>query len=111
LDPIVADVGPIRVTSWYREGSEVSSGRPSAHATGDGVDFAPLSQSSPEYAKLAAEALLARRVPFDRLIWYEPEDGGHVHLGAIHPTYGTTEQTVRRKVPGADLYPVVERYA
>lgn len=110
LDVLIADVGPVRVTSWYREGATLANGRRSSHRTGYAVDAVPLSGSSETYATEAAHALQARGVPWDRLIWYAVVDGGHVHVAYRHPTNSTQELTLRRKVEGEDSYPVIERF-
>ncbi|MFH1467819.1 MAG: D-Ala-D-Ala carboxypeptidase family metallohydrolase [Pseudomonadota bacterium] len=92
LDPLRARLGrPIRVTSGFRSDAvnEAVHGSPtSQHRSGEAVDFKVPGAASRDVAAFIARSGL----PFDQVIWYDPERGGHVHL-----SYTTTRPN-RREV-------------
>jgi zinc D-Ala-D-Ala carboxypeptidase len=77
---------PVRITSGYRSAAgnaKIKTAAPNSwHMLGKAADFAV--QGVP--ARVLAEAIVELRVPFDQLIWYVPEHGGHVHVS--HTTTG-----------------------
>ena len=80
LDPLREQLGrPVRVTSGYR-GAEINravGGAPhSQHVLGEAVDLVVDGLTS----RQLASALLDAGLPFDQLIAYAPERGGHVHV-------------------------------
>ena len=85
LDPLRRAVQrPIRVTSGYRSEAvnrAVGGSPTSAHRYGLAADIKCRGLSA---AELVAEAV-ASGVPFDQLIGYDEERGGHVHIG-LSPT-------------------------
>lgn len=114
-DVIAEDVGPFRVSSVYREGDRVASGRPSAHAVGWGWDLVLLPadpNGGLDGAVRIAEALRARGIPWDRIIGYDPERGGHVHIGYRHPTHHSVLEHSVRHAPANRLdFPIYRRWA
>ena len=80
LDPLRAALGrPVHVSSGYRSPAvnQAVNGSPtSQHPLGEAVDI--------RVDGLTAETLAAFIVrlglPFDQVIWYAPERGGHVHI-------------------------------
>ena len=82
LDPLRRHVGrPLVVTSGYRSpqvNAAVGGSASSDHLTGGAVDLRPPTGWTAE--RLAREVVVLD-LPFDQLIWYAPERGGHVHVG------------------------------
>jgi len=80
LDPLRTALGrPVRVTSGYRApavNQAVSGSTTSQHMRGEAVDIKVDGVS----AEALASAIVALGLPFDQVIWYAPERGGHVHV-------------------------------
>ena len=80
LDPLRAALGrPVRVTSGYRSPAvnrAVRGADESQHKLGEAADIFADGLTAPELAA----AVLRLKLPFDQLIWYAPERGGHVHV-------------------------------
>lgn len=79
LDPLHEHVGrPIRVNSAYRSpaiNAAVGGARESQHMSGEATDIKVAGLTAIQLAEI-----IAARYPFDELIWYAPERGGHVHV-------------------------------
>lgn len=81
LDPLRDDLGrPIRITSGYRSpevnraiGGSISSD----HLTGGAADIM-VAGMQPE---AVARRIVALGLPFDQVIAYHPDRGGHLHVG------------------------------
>ena len=90
LDPLRESLGrPVRVTSGYRSpvvNHLVGGDLHSQHRRGEAVDLLVEGLS----ARQLAAHLLELELPFDQLIAYAPERGGHVHvsLTARRPNRG-----------------------
>ena len=80
LDPLRAGLGrPVRVTSGYRAPAvnrAVSGSPTSQHMLGEAADIKVQGVAAEDLAA----AIVALGVPFDQVIWYAPERGGHVHV-------------------------------
>lgn len=80
LDPLRAALGrPVRVTSGYRAPAvnrAVNGSPTSQHMLGEAADIKVDGVS----AEALATAIVQLGVPFDQVIWYAPERGGHVHV-------------------------------
>ncbi|HET6497248.1 MAG TPA: D-Ala-D-Ala carboxypeptidase family metallohydrolase, partial [Thermoleophilia bacterium] len=80
LEPIREAVArPVRVTSGYRSpavNAAVGGSSRSQHSKGEAADIKVDGMAAPELRN----AIVAAGVPFDQLIWYAPERGGHVHV-------------------------------
>ena len=80
LDPLREAVQrPVRVTSGFR--SEVlnrliGGAKGSQHMRGEAADIKVDGFS----AVVLATTMVQLRLPFDQVIWYDPELGGHVHV-------------------------------
>ncbi len=87
LDPLRAHLGrPVRVTSGYRAPAvnrAVSGSPTSQHMSGEAADI----KADGMAAEALAAAIVGLGVPFDQVIWYAPERGGHVHV-----SYTTTRK-------------------
>lgn len=80
LDPLRQALGPrMRVTSGYRSpavNEAVDGSATSQHMKGEAVDLVVDGIASDRVAALIVKS----GIPFDQLIWYAPERGGHVHV-------------------------------
>jgi uncharacterized protein YcbK (DUF882 family) len=80
LDPLRAGLGrPVRITSGYRHpavNEAVHGSQASQHMQGEAADIKV--EGVP--AESLATAIVRLGVPFDQVIWYDPERGGHVHV-------------------------------
>ncbi len=80
LDPLRTALGrPVRITSGYRAPAvnQAVKGSPtSQHMKGEAVDM----KADGLAAEALAIAVVRLGLPFDQLIWYAPERGGHVHI-------------------------------
>ena len=80
LDPLRTRLGrPVRITSGYRAPAvnQAIKGAPSSqHMRGEAVDM----KADGLTAEALATAVVQLGLPFDQLIWYAPERGGHVHV-------------------------------
>ena len=80
LDPLRAGIGsPVRITSGFRapEVNRAVNGSPtSQHMLGEAADIKVDSYK----AEALATAIVRLGLPFDQVIWYAPERGGHVHV-------------------------------
>ncbi len=80
LDPLRQALGrPIRVTSGYRAplvNRAVSGSLTSQHMLGEAVDI----QVDGVGAEALAMYIVRLGLPFDQVIWYAAERGGHVHV-------------------------------
>jgi hypothetical protein len=80
LDPLRTSLArPVRITSGYRTPAvnrAVSGSPTSQHMLGEAVDIKVDGMA----AEALAAAIVALGVPFDQVIWYAPERGGHVHV-------------------------------
>ena len=94
LDPLRTGLGrPVRITSGYRAPAvnQAIKGAPSSqHMRGEAVDM----KADGLTAEALATAVVQLGLPFDQLIWYAPERGGHVHVSL----------TVRRPNKGETLH-------
>jgi zinc D-Ala-D-Ala carboxypeptidase len=81
LDPIREAVGGwVRVTSGYRSpavNKAVGGSKTSSHMTGEAADVKAKGHTASELVAL----IVGLDLPFDQLIAYAPERGGHVHIG------------------------------
>lgn len=85
LDPLRRSLNrPVRITSGFRsaalndalrEGGRNAS-RTSQHLKGEAADIMVQGMKARDLAR----AIVALGVPFDQVIWYAPERGGHVHV-------------------------------
>ena len=82
LEPIRLDTGPLQITSGYRTravNDAVGGDDESQHLLGDGVDLTPPTGWD---AEDFASYLSGRDdLPMRQVIWYTPDQGGHVHIG------------------------------
>lgn len=80
LDPLRAAMGrPVSVTSGYRSAvvNQAIDGSPtSQHMSGEAVDIKVDGLTAVQLAAV----IVRLGVPFDQVIWYAPERGGHVHV-------------------------------
>ena len=80
LDPLRASIGsPVRITSGFRapEVNRAVNGSPtSQHMLGEAADI----KVDGYGAEALATAIVRLGLPFDQVIWYAPERGGHVHV-------------------------------
>ncbi len=80
LGPLRALVGQgLQITSGFRSpavNEAVTGSASSQHMRGEAVDFIVHGVASIDIVSL----ILQSRLPFDQLIWYAPERGGHVHV-------------------------------
>lgn len=79
LDPLRAAVPSLVVTSGYRSplvNWAVGGVHESQHMAGEAADI----KASGFDAESLARVILRLGLPFDQLIWYAPERGGHVHV-------------------------------
>ena len=87
LDPLRAHLGrPVRITSGFRAppvNRAVSGSPTSQHMSGEAADIKADGMS----AEALAAVVVGLGVPFDQVIWYAPERGGHVHV-----SYTTTRK-------------------
>ncbi len=92
LDPLRTALGrPVMVTSGYRSpevNRAVDGSHSSQHMSGEAADIKVAGLPS----DTLVTAILRLGVPFDQLIWYAPERGGHVHVSF------TTKRANRRQV-------------
>jgi zinc D-Ala-D-Ala carboxypeptidase len=84
LDPLRASLGePVFVTSGYRSpqvnAAVGSTNDASQHTTGQAADIRANGLSSVELARAVVDAGL----PYDQLIWYSSNRGGHVHVSYV----------------------------
>ncbi len=94
LDPLRDAVGrPVTITSAYRSppvNLAVSGTAIGPHSLGEAADLMVRGLGAEDLARL----IVRLGVPFDQLIWYAPERGGHVHVSL----------TVRRPNKGETLH-------
>lgn len=94
LDPLRDAVGrPVTITSAYRSppvNLAVSGTAIGPHSMGEAADLMVRGLGAEDVARL----IVRLGVPFDQLIWYAPERGGHVHVSL----------TVRRPNKGERLH-------
>lgn len=80
LDPLRARLGrPVRITSGFRTEAvnRAIGGSPTSdHRFGRAVDI----KTDGHDARALARVILAMGLPFDQLIWYDADRGGHVHI-------------------------------
>ena len=81
LDPLQRKLrGRLRVTSGFRtpqvNAAISGSSSMSQHMSGEAADVMADGMTAYELAQL----VLSMRLPFDQMIWYAPERGGHLHL-------------------------------
>lgn len=80
LDPLRAHLGrPVAVSSGYRSvalNQAIGGADASQHMIGEAADIKVSNLSAIELARVVYDL----RLPFDQLIWYAPERGGHVHV-------------------------------
>lgn len=80
LDPLRASLGrPVSITSGYRSAAvnqAIGGADASQHMLGEAADIKVSGLSAIELARRAYDL----RLPYDQLIWYAPERGGHVHI-------------------------------
>lgn len=94
LDPLRAKVGvPIYITSGYRSpavNKAVKGSSLSAHLRGCAADFKVKGMTALEVMRVVIEMGL----PYDQLIGYAANRGGHVHLGIPVGGYTARRQTL-----------------
>lgn len=99
LDPLRASLGArLRVTSGYRSpavNEAVDGSATSQHMKGEAVDLMVDGLGAEELAAVIVRA----RIPFDQLIWYAPERGGHVHV-SLTTTRANRRQLLHAPVGG-----------
>lgn len=105
LDPLREATGPIRVTSGFRSdeynATVPGSATNSQHELGEAADFAPPAG----YDSLSiARKIITMGLPFDQLIAYAPERGGHVHVS--HKANGQQRGEVRHAPAGSQSEPL-----
>lgn len=80
LDPLRRKLNkPIRITSGYRSpevNAAVGGSKTSDHMTGRAVDLAVAGMSAREIA----DVIRGMNLPYDQLIVYSPDRGGHLHV-------------------------------
>ena len=82
LNPLREDQGkPVRITSGFRNDKvnrAAGGSKTSQHRRGEAVDFKVVTEgySACETARRIVELGL----PFDQLIWYDKDVGGHIHI-------------------------------
>lgn len=81
LDPLRERLGrPVRVNSAWRSPSVndaiAGHANDSQHKLGEAADISVSGMSAREIAQVIVDADL----PFDQMIWYAPERGGHLHV-------------------------------
>ena len=80
LEPLREDLGqPVHVTSGYRSqavNDAIGGSKTSQHMQGEAADIAV--DGVP--ALNIAAAIVHLGLPFDQVIWYDVERGGHVHV-------------------------------
>ena len=99
LDPLRAAVGrPVSVTSGYRSAvvNQAIDGSPtSQHMSGEAVDIKVDGLTAVQLAAV----IVRLGVPFDQVIWYAPERGGHVHVSYTE-TRANRRQTLHAPASG-----------
>ena len=80
LEPLRADLGqPVWITSGYRSqavNDAIGGSKTSQHMQGEAADIAV----DGVMAHDIAAAIVRLGLPFDQVIWYDIERGGHVHV-------------------------------
>lgn len=79
LQPLRDAVGAVRITSGYRSPTvnrAVGGASSSQHIKGEAADIKVSGMTAPELR----DKIVALGLPFDQLVWYAPERGGHVHV-------------------------------
>lgn len=80
LDPLREHLKrSIRITSGYRSGAvnaAIGGSTSSQHMKGEAADIKAEGLDAEDLARVIVELGL----PFDQVIWYAPERGGHVHV-------------------------------
>ena len=102
LDPLRELVGPIRVTSGYRDelrNAEAGGVKGSQHTRGEAVDLVVSGRTSEELAELLSRSSL----PFDQAIAYVPSRGGHLHVS--HKRTGSNRRELLRAPTGGGYVP------
>lgn len=88
LNPLQKALGPnrkVRITSGYRSKAvnEAAGGAAhSQHMSGEAADIKVDGMDARRLALFVRQA----GIPYDQLIWYDPERGGHVHISYRSPT-------------------------
>lgn len=99
LDPLRAAVGrAVNITSGYRSAAvnHAIDGSPtSQHMIGEAVDIKVEGLTAVQLATVIARL----GVPFDQVIWYAPERGGHVHVSYTE-TRANRRQTLHAPASG-----------
>ena len=75
---------PIRITSGFRcteLNTAIRGSATSQHMRGEAADIKVAGYSAEELAN----HIVNSRLPFDQLIWYDVERGGHVHIALSKP--------------------------
>lgn len=102
LDPLRSSLGrPVSVTSGYRSvavNQAIGGAGESQHMTGEAADIKVAGLTAVELARRVNDLGL----PFDQLIWYAPERGGHVHVS--HAADRAPRREVRH-APASGGYP------
>lgn len=98
LEPIRAEVGPLRVTSGYRRpkvNAAVGGASTSAHLTGWAADVVPVRGTPEQIMRLLHDT--GETLAWDQAILY----GSHVHLGLRRPATGEQRRQLLRAGGGA----------
>ena len=108
LDPLRAALGSrVRVTSGYRSpavNEAVDGSATSQHMKGEAVDLVVDGVASERVAAL----IVRSGIPFDQLIWYAPERGGHVHV-SLSATRANRGQVLHAPAGGGYVTSVLGR--
>jgi len=88
LDPLRGTIAePIYILSGYRSANlnaAVKGSSTSQHMRGEAADI----RVDGFDAKSLAIFILSADLPFDQMIWYSPERGGHIHIALSEPKGG-----------------------
>jgi zinc D-Ala-D-Ala carboxypeptidase len=99
LDPLRARVGrEVHIKSGYRAyavNRAVKGSPTSQHMAGEAVDIKVDGLTGVELATV----IVGLGVPFDQVIWYDPERGGHVHV-SYTTTRANRGETLRAPAAG-----------
>lgn len=103
LDPIRVALGrPVRITGGYRTpatNAAIGGSKTSQHMVGEAADIKGEAIGAEDLARL----IVSLDLPFDQVIWYDPERGGHVHVS--HTTTRANRGQMLHAVAGGGYVP------